>query len=177
MLRETFRGAGPRGEAGADQRYYAFLKQFTQELAEKREVVTTDIQRAAEKALGGVDQNGNPYQVDLSWFFDQWIRGSGIPQYALNYDVRQSEDGSWLIEGVIRQRVLLGTTDHVMQGTVYRGVVDVTVKAKGEQYVKRIVINQAETPLQLKVPAKPVDVALNKHGEMLAHDTVYNASW
>jgi hypothetical protein len=64
-----------------------------------------------------------------------------------------------------------------MQGTVYRGVVDVTVKAKGEQYVKRIVINQAETPLQLKVPAKPVDVALNKHGEMLAHDTVYNASW
>jgi hypothetical protein len=177
MLRETFRGSGPRGPEGADARFFAFLKQFSQELAEKRDIVTLDIQNAAEKALGGVDENGKPYNVDLDWFFDQWIRGTGTPQYAFDYDVDQSEDGSWLLEGTIRQRVLLGKTDKVLEGTVYRGVVDVVVEAKGGPYSKRIVINAAETPVLLKLPAKPLEVTLNKGHEMLARDTQYNQSW
>jgi hypothetical protein len=173
MLRETFKGPGPPGPDGADQKFFEFLKQFSQELAEKREIVTLDIQYAAEKALGGVDENGQHYNADLSWFFDQWIRGSGMPQYSLNYKTRQTEDGKWLIEGTIRQRVYLGKTDHLMEGRVYRGVVDVTVKGKGGPYIKRVVINQEETPILLKVPVKPLEIALNENGEMLAHDTLY----
>jgi hypothetical protein len=177
MLRETFKADGPRGLEGADQRFFAFLKQFSQQLASKREIVTLDIQRAAEEALGGVDENGNRFNVDLSWFFNQWIRGAGMPQYAFQYDVRPTEEGSYVIEGVIRQRVVLGKTDQVLDGTVYRGVVEVTVNAKGGPYVKRVVINAAETPVLLKVPAKPIEVKLNGNGEMLAHDTLYNRSW
>jgi hypothetical protein len=174
MLRETFRGPGPRGPEGADQRFFAFLKQFSQELAETREIVTLDIQRAAEKGLGGVDENGRPFNVDLGWFFDQWIRGSGMPQYSFDYDVRETEDGQWIIEGDIRQRVYVGKSDQVIEGRVYRGVVDVTVKGKGGPYVKRLVINEETTPVLLKVPVKPFEVALNENGEMLAHDTLYN---
>lgn len=177
MLREIFKGEGPRGDTGADARFFAFLRDATQELAEKREIVTFDIQHAAEKAFGGVDENGNPYNVDLSWFFDQWIRGSGVPQYRLNWSTRLAEDGSHIVEGTIEQRVLLGSSDEVMDGRFYRGIVDLKVDAKGGPYVKRYIINDPVTQVLLKVPAKPVDVTLDEEGEMLAHDTVYNASW
>ena len=177
MLRQTFQGAGPRGPDGADRRFFRFLKQFSQELAQKREIVTLDIHRAAERALGGVDGGGNPFDVDLGWFFDQWIRGSGVPEYAFHYDVRQTEDGKWLIEGTIRQRVRLGNTEHVMKGRFYRGVVYVTAKGKGGPYRKRAIITGPETQVLLKLPVKPLEVTVNEDGEMLAHDTLYNRGW
>jgi hypothetical protein len=124
-----------------------------------------------------VGPDGNPYTVDLGWFFDQWIYGAGMPQYALEYDIRQAESGNWIIEGAVRQRVLLGDTEYVLEDAVYRGVVDLTVKAKGGDYVKRLVINDAVTPIQLQVPNRPLEVELNQHGEMLAHDTLYNQGW
>ena len=97
-----------------------------------------------------------------------------MPEYTFDYEVRQTEDRAWLIEGVIRQRVFVGNTDHLIEGRVYRGVVDVTVKDKGGPYIKRVVITDSETPVLLKVPVKPVAIALNENGEMLAHDTLYN---
>jgi hypothetical protein len=177
MLREIFKGEGPRGPDGADQKFFAFLKQFCQDLHEKGQVVTLDLRQAAESGLGGVGPDGNPYTVDLGWFFDQWIYGAGMPQYALEYDIRQAESGNWIIEGAVRQRVLLGDTEYVLEDAVYRGVVDLTVKAKGGDYVKRLVINDAVTPIQLQVPNRPLEVELNQHGEMLAHDTLYNQGW
>jgi len=179
MLREIFKGEGPPGPEGADKKFYDFLKKFSQELAEKREIVTIDIQRAAEKALGGVDPEGNPYNVDLEWFFDQWIRGIGIPQYKMTYDVRQTEDGSWLVEGLIEQRVVMGSgrSHSVLDGKYYRGVVDLTVLAGGEEYEARRIVEGPQTPFKLKVPDKPVEVSLNKDGETLALDTIVNKSW
>jgi hypothetical protein len=170
MLREMF----------GDEKFFPFLKQFSMELAEKREIVTRDIQVAAEKALGGIDENGNPYNVDLEWFFDQWIRGSGIPQYKFDYDVRRTEDGSYLVEGTIRQRVVLGSGRNfeVLDGKYYAGVVNVQVLGKkNKEYESRILIQGAETPFKLKVPEKPLEVALNKDGGILAHDVVVNQSW
>jgi aminopeptidase N len=35
-----------------------------------KNVVTRDIQRVAEQSFGGT----------MEWFFDQWIRGTGIPE-------------------------------------------------------------------------------------------------
>lgn len=174
MLRETFKGEGPRGPDGADKKFFEFLKSFCQELAEKREIVTLDIQRAAERGLGGVDENGEPYNVDLDWFFNQWIRGSGIPKYNVNYDIRQAEDGGWIIDGVILQTVLLSNSDVEIDDTVYRGVVDVKVEAKGGPFLRRVIINDKETPIRLKVPAKPRAVTVNADGEMLALETEYN---
>jgi hypothetical protein len=169
MLRETF----------GDEKFFEFLKKFSQELAAKREIVTLDIQRAAEKALGGIDPEGNPYTVDLGWFFDQWIRGTGTPQYRFLYEVRATEDGGYLIEGVIEQRVVMGSgsSHDVLEGTYYRGVVDITVEAKGESYERRLVVEGPQTPFKLKVPKKPIEVALNKNGEMLSLDVIVNKSW
>ena len=47
--------------------------------------------------------------------------------------------------------------------------------AKGGPYIKRFIINEAETPVRLKVPSKPTEVVLNDDGEMLALDTIYGS--
>ena len=126
-----------------------------------------------------MDPDGNPYNVDLGWFFDQWIRGSGIPQYKFNYDTRQAEDGSWIVEGNIEQRVVIGgrSVDGVIDDTYYRGVTFVTVKSKKEDYRSRVVIQGKNTPFQFKVPEKPQDIVLNESHSMLAHDVLTNKNW
>jgi hypothetical protein len=166
MLREIF----------GDEKFFDFLKKFSMELDQKREIVTLDIQRAAESGLGGIGPDGNPYTVDLSWFFDQWIRGTGVPQYRLEYTVRQAEDRSWIIEGKILQRIIVGNkrTNEPIEGQHYRGVADITVKTSKNEYQQRVLIEGGETPLRLKVPEKPLDVFLNKENDILAHDILVN---
>ena len=176
MLRETFKGQGPRGPGAADQKFYDFLKTFCLALREKGEVVTSDLQREAEKALGGVDEQGNRYNVDLAWFFDQWIRGVGMPEFTLDYSTRQTEDGSWLIEGNVSQRIVIGkgASAKKVDGQYYRGITYLTVKGrrKGEVYQKRLTIDGASTDFAVKVPVKPIVVAINEGGGMLAHDVI-----
>ncbi len=167
MLRNIFGG----------QKFQDFIQPFVKDLAEKREIVTLDIQRAAEQHLGGVDENGNPYSVDLSWFFDQWIRDIGIPEYSLHYTTRQSEDGKWLIEGVVKQRVVLGSKMNKveMPGRMYRAVVPITVLGKKKQrWQKKLIVESAETPFRLLVPERPLEVTLNENNETLAHDVLVN---
>ena len=114
--------------------------------------------------------------MDLSWFFDQWIRGVGLPEYSFNYEVRQTEDLGWLIEGTIKQRVVVGSSrnNHVLEGRYYRGIVDIIVEAKGDEYKSRVLIDGPETPFKFKVPSKPLEVALNKYNGILAHDVLVN---
>jgi hypothetical protein len=165
VLRQTF----------GDEKFFPALKQIYIELADKGEVVTEDIRTAAERAFGGVGPDGQPYHVDLSWFFDQWIRGVGIPQYSFTWDTRRAEDGTWIVEGRIRQRVLIGnrTRYHVMDGKYYRGVVQVTVTGKDKkEYPVRFAIEGPETPFAFKVPVAPRDVVLNEHHELLSHETL-----
>ncbi|MCH7781228.1 MAG: hypothetical protein IH848_10300, partial [Acidobacteria bacterium] len=165
VLRQTF----------GDDKFFEFLKGFTQELADKQQIVTRDIQLAAEWHLGGLDEQGNHYNVDLEWFFDQWIRGVGIPVFTLDYTIRETEDGGYLIEGTIAQEIVIGNGRGAKKvAGHYRGVIDLTVKGrkKGEEFQKKIVVDDASTSFRVKVPVKPIEVAINKNGGMLAHDVI-----
>ena len=129
-----------------------------------------------KKALGGVDPEGNPYNMDLNWFFDQWIRGVGLPQYRMTYDVRETEDGSWLVEGLIEQRVVNGSSRNynVLEGQYYRGVVDLTVTAGGEEYEARRIVEGPQTPFKLKVP---VEFTVRGDGKATEHRATWPADF
>ncbi len=160
-----------------DEKFAAFIEPFTRDLAAKKEIVTLDIQRAAERHLGGLDANGNPYNVDLEWFFDQWIENIGIPEYSVHYTTRRNEDGKWLIEGIVKQRVVYGSRldKRVMPGVQYRAVVPITVLGKKDQkWAKKLVVESEETPFRLLVPERPLDVILNENHATLAHDVMVN---
>jgi hypothetical protein len=157
-----------------DEKFFPFLKTLAQEF-EGKEIVTRDIQRVAEQSLCGVDDQGNPCSFDLEWFFDQWIRGIGMPEYSFNYTYRQAEDGTWIVEGDIKQRVVIGADKVPMPGEVFRGRTSVTVIDKnGEEYNVPVVIDAEVTPFAFKVPKEPLDILLNKNGGMLAHDVLVN---
>ncbi len=174
MFRSTF----------GDAKFYALLKAMAQELQHK-EIVTRDIQDVMEKVVGG----------NMDWFFDQWIRGIGKPQYALNYTSKRNEQGRWVVDGTIKQRVVYGKYRDVMPGVYYRGVAPLTfVDANGKEMGPdkmtvvtpdgkeqktngKIIVQGAETPFRFIVADEPAQVFFNKNGEILAEDTLINRSW
>jgi hypothetical protein len=144
-----------------DEKFFAFLKNLAQELRGK-EIVTRDIQAVAEAAFG----------QPMEGLFDQWIRGVGIPEYTLDYSVTPVEDGTWIIDGTISQRVVVGDTRYILDGEYFDAVVPVTVLGKESGYKKTLVIRGASTPFTMKVPEEPRKVILNRNGEVLAHDVI-----
>jgi hypothetical protein len=154
VMRETF----------GDEKFFAFLKNLAQSLAGK-EIVTRDIQMIAEQSFGGT----------MEWFFDQWIRGVGLPEYAFNYRTRRAEDGSYIVEGDIKQRIVVGLTKEVLPGKTFRGVVTINVTGKDKkEYPVRILVENETTPFAFKLPVEPREIALNENGGMLAHDVLVN---
>ncbi len=151
-----------------DEKFFAFLKKLATELQGKN-VITRDIQAVAEESFGGT----------MEWFFDQWIRGVGIPEYSFNYKYRKAEDNTYVIEGTIDQRVVLGSRKDELDGVFYRGVVPITVKGKDKQtYTKRLIVEaQPTTSFGFKVPVEPDIIVLNELGEILAHPVLENRSW
>jgi len=164
ILRETFGSGFPPAD---DDKFFAFLKTMAQELAGKQ-IVTRDIQRVAEESFGGT----------MEWFFDQWVRGVGIPEYSFSYSSRLAEDGNYIIEGKVKQRIVAGLKKQPLDDVFYRGIVPITVTGKDKQeYPARLLVENAETPFAFKVPVEPLEVSLNKYGEVLAHPTLDNQSW
>ena len=80
-----------------------------------------------------MDEFGDPYRVDLEWFFDQWIRGIGIPEYSFRHRLRQTEDGKYVVEGTIVQRVLAGPKKRELPGVGFRAMVPITVLGTDKQ--------------------------------------------
>lgn len=157
-----------------EEKFFKFLKDLAQQL-EGKEIVTRDIQRIAESSLCGFDAQGNPCTYDLEWFFDQWIRGVGMPEYSFHYTYRQAEDGNWVVEGDIKQRVVLGAEKTPLPGELFRGRTSITVIDKqGVEYSVPVVIDAEVTPFAFKVPKEPLDIVLNKNGGILAYDVLVN---
>ena len=74
----------------------------------------------------------------MDWFWDQWIRGVGLPQFTFNYTTRKTEDGSYLIEGKIRQRVVAGPDKAVLPGVFFNALAKVVaIGRKGDSEVCR----------------------------------------
>lgn len=157
MLRETF----------GDEKFFEFLKRLAQTL-KGEEIVTRDIQQVMEEVYGG----------NMEWFFDQWIRGVGVPEYSFNWTKRKTEDGKWLVEGTIKQRVVAGKYKQEIPGLYFRAVAPITfVTYEGKEFKtpKPLLVQGPETKIPpLKVPEEPVQVIFNKDGEILAHDLVVN---
>jgi len=151
VLRTTF----------GDEKLFKFLKMLAQETAGK-EIVSRDIQRVAEKAYG----------VPMEWFFDQWVRGVAIPEFDFEYTTRKTEDGNWLIQGTVKQQIVIGNDKEPIPGEYYLGAVPVTVTARKskKEYRVPIRVEGAESQFAFKVPEEPLEVAFNKYNETLSHD-------
>jgi len=63
-------------------------------------VTTADVQREVEKVMTPAMALEGGRSMD--WFFDQWVRSTGIPRYAVEFTVRPQGAG-FLIRGTLKQ--------------------------------------------------------------------------
>lgn len=87
MLREMLRQPGTRQP---DARFIALLQKLVTKYA-YRALSTADLQHEVESVMTpGMDLESSR---SMDWFFDEWVRGTGIPHYRVEFTVHHDETG------------------------------------------------------------------------------------
>jgi hypothetical protein len=96
MLREMLRQPGAKNP---DARFAALLQTLAAKYA-YRALSTEDLQREVEAVMTpSMDLEGGR---SMQWFFEQWVRGTGIPHYRVEYTAHATEKG-FLVKGKLYQ--------------------------------------------------------------------------
>jgi hypothetical protein len=96
MLREMLRQPGSRNP---DARFVALLRTLAAKYA-YRALSTADLQHEVEAVMTpSMDLEGGH---SMEWFFEQWVRGTGIPRYRVEFAVHHNEKG-YLVRGRLFQ--------------------------------------------------------------------------
>src|SRR5260370_35732754 len=85
MLREMLRQPGAKEP---DARFVALLRTLVSKYA-YRSLSSADLQREIEAVMPpSMDLEGDR---SMDWFFEDWVRGTGVPHYHVEFSVQQSE--------------------------------------------------------------------------------------
>ncbi len=126
----------------------ARFAQLLRELVEShryRTLTTEDLQRAVEKAMTPAMALEGDRSMD--WFFDQWVRSSGIPHYSVEFTVRPKASG-FLVRGTLKQS---GVPENFIAAVPLYGV-----RAGGKPVpLGTVVTSGAETPFQIVSHVRP----------------------
>ena len=96
MLREMLRQPGGKAP---DARFESLLRNLAGKYA-YRALSTSDLQHEVEAAMTpGMDLEGGR---SMDWFFEQWVRGTGIPHYRVEFTANGSEKG-FVVRGKLLQ--------------------------------------------------------------------------
>jgi len=96
MLREMLRQPGAKDP---DARFTALLRTLSTKHA-YRALSTDDLQREIEAVMTpAMDLEGGR---SMEWFFEQWVRGTGIPHYRVEFSTKPTEKGL-LVRGKLFQ--------------------------------------------------------------------------
>jgi hypothetical protein len=87
MLREMLRQPGAKDP---DERFVALLRTLSAKYA-YRALSTDDLQHEVEAVMTpAMDLEGGH---SMEWFFEQWVRGTGIPHYRAEFSTQQTDKG------------------------------------------------------------------------------------
>jgi len=96
MLREMLRQPGARNP---DERFIGLLHTLMTKYS-YRALSTDDLQQEVEAVMTpSMDIEGSH---SMDWFFDEWVRGTGIPHYRIAYTTHRIEKG-FLVKGTLYQ--------------------------------------------------------------------------
>lgn len=109
----------------------------------------SDLQNLAEKT----------YSQSLRWFFDQWVHGTGIPEYELTYHVDPKENGRYEVSGLIRQKQVK-----------FRMPVEIVAMSRERKYTHKVLVKHQKNPFHYKVSFKPDTVLLDPEFKVLRWD-------
>ena len=96
MLREMLRQPGSKNP---DARFVGLLHTMVTKYA-YRAFSTDDLQREVEAIMQpGMDLEGGH---SMEWFFEEWVRGTGIPHYKVEFTAHHTEKG-YVVHGKLFQ--------------------------------------------------------------------------
>jgi aminopeptidase N len=126
---------------------------------------TEDFKAIVEKHMTpmmNLDGNGR-----MNWFFNQWVYGTEIPSYRLDYSLSE-EDGKVWLRGTVAQ-------SDVSPG--FKMIVPLYVDFEGRPVQLgqvRIAGNSSTKDFRLPLPKRPKRVLLNAEHDVLASEVVIN---
>ncbi len=144
-----------------EQKLLQFLRALVQQHAGDL-ISTADVQEVADKV----------FNEKMDWFFDEYIRGIGIPQVRYKFDAPHlAEDGKgWIITGKLSQQIMV--KGDPAPGKVFTHLlVPITVPTdKGPEKVKEF-MDTAEKDVRIRVESKPTG-ALKVNDQNVVYMTV-----
>jgi hypothetical protein len=137
MLREMLREPGAKNP---DTRFIALLHTLQSKYA-YRALSTENLQREVEAVMAPAMaiEGGN----SMEWFFADWVRGTGIPHYRIEYSTRRSEKG-FVIKGRLMQ-----------SGVANAFVAPVPIYSSTGGYLGRVIAGGPETNFRFVSAREP----------------------
>jgi hypothetical protein len=126
-----------------EDRFTETMRDFYRTYEGKR-ASTEDFRRVAEQHLN----------VDLGWFFDQWVYGTEVPSYRVAYRTENAEGGQYRVKLQVEQQ-------NVSEG--FQMYVPVTLDLGNNQVARvRVKVRGPNSTVELPLmPAKPKSVVFN----------------
>ena len=146
-----------------DKAFIAMMHDFVKTY-HNQNASTESFKEIAEKYMTpDMDLEGNHR---LDWFFREWVLGTEIPKYRLDYSLTAQPDGTTLLKGTMTQS---GVSDHFLMR--------VPLYLDFDGKLMRLGGISAEGPgtskeFQVKLPKKPKRVLLNAMHDVLASEVV-----
>jgi hypothetical protein len=152
MLREMLRQPGARNP---DARFVALLQTLVTKYA-YRALSTGDLQREVETLITpGMDLEGGR---SMEWFFDEWVRGTGIPHYRVEFTAHHNEKG-YVIRGKLFQTRV--PRSFIAGVPLYAGA------AGHNTFLGTVVAAGPETSFHFLTPNLPHKIVIDPHMTLL----------
>jgi Peptidase family M1 domain len=153
MLRSMLRDPAARNP---DARFAQLLRSVL-ETRRYHGLTNADLERAVEAVMTpAMDLEGGH---SMDWFFDQWVRSSGIPHYALKFTVRP-QGNRFLVHGTLKQTGVPET---------FLAAVPLFAARTGGKPVPlgTVVTSGEETPFHFSSPVRPKGLLIDPQMTLL----------
>lgn len=153
MIREMLREPGAKN---SDARFVALLRTLQNNYA-YRALSTSDLRKEVEAQMTkSMDLEGGH---SLEWFFEEWVNGTGIPRYRVQFTVNPAEKG-FLVRGKLFQ-----------SGVPRSFIAPVPLYARDSSgrltFLGTIVATGEETPFHFATPTVPHKIAIDPQMTLL----------
>jgi len=142
-----------------DGRFVALLRGLAESHRDAA-LTTDDLQRAVEKAmLPSMDLEGGH---SMAWFFDQFVRGTGIPRYKVDFTIQHAaKTDQFVVKGILHQT---GVPENFL------ATVPLYTTSLGGRpaLLGRVVTNGAETSFRFTTHISPKHILIDPELTLLA---------
>ena len=143
-----------------DQPFMEMMQDFVQ-THHNKDASTESFKAVVEKHMtGAMDLDGNGR---MDWFFNQWVYGTELPSYELNYSLTPVEGGKAQLEGSVSQSGI--SDDFKMMMPIY-----LRVQGKLARLGAASLFGTASSPFDVTLPWMPEQVVINAYHDVLARE-------